>query len=243
MIKSTLILTVASIILLQGCSSVCQKEPISSIKTIFDPNKPVHIIVNTIPFEPTKKTLDSIQSFFTDSLGLETKVSKVELGIPPKSDITKEELLNASTDVLKQAKSPTVVIVTVKHVKDFGGYGWLTVAETSYENGEKYPVAVVTLIRKDFLVKNFESLLLKHEIGHWVGVPARNCHTYKDNSHCLSLRCLMTSGPGSNPLRWMSAVGLSILFLGPPDFCDNCKQELVEMKKLHQKIPNTVKIE
>lgn len=241
--KSSLILIAVSIVLLQGCSSVCQKEPISTTKTIFDPNKPIHIIVNTTPCEPTKKTLNSLQQFFTDSLGLETKVSKVDLGIPPKSDITEEELFNASKDVLKQAKSPTVVIITVKHVKDFGGYGWVMGAETSYENGEKYPVAVVTLIRKDFLVKNFESVLLKHEIGHWIGLPARKCHVYKDNSHCSNLRCLMTSGPGSNPLRWMSAVGLSILFLGPPDFCNDCKQELAEIKKLHQQMRGSVKIE
>jgi hypothetical protein len=232
--KSTLILILASIVLLQGCSTVCQNASLSSIKTIFDPNKPVHIVVNTTPLKPTKRTLDSIQAFFTDSLGLIAKITEVNLEITTKPDLTEEDLFEASKETLKHAKCPTLVIITVDHVKDFTGYGYcLSKLKVSHENGEQYPVTVIVLIRKNMFVKYFESTLLKHEVGHWVGVPARDCHIYKDNSHCSNLRCLMTSGPGSNPLRWMGAIGLSILFLGPPDFCNDCKQELAEMKTLH----------
>lgn len=225
--------TVFLMILLQGCSSTCKHESDVSVQTLFTKDKSVHIIVSTKPDEITDSTLDSIQSFFKDSLELQTKVTKVGLGIPSNSDITTEELFDASTQLLKRAKQPTLVIITVESVKDFGGYGMMIPAETSYENGEKYPVAVVILTRKKILSKNFEWQILKHEVGHWVGVPARECHVYKDGSHCSNLRCVMTNGPGSNLPRWLCGVGLSVVFLGPPDFCNDCKRELLEMKKLH----------
>ena len=230
------VFVIVLMILSQGCSSSCQSELDSPPKTIFTGNQPVHIVVSTTPYEISKSTLDSIQLFFKKSLGLQTKVSKLDLEISKRTDLTKAELFNASKKVLERAKMPTVVIITLKKAKGFGGYGWITAAETSYDNAEKYPVGVVTFIRKDFIAEKYEWLTITHEIGHWIGVPARGCHIYKDGAHCSNLRCLMTSGPGSNMPRWLCSVGLSIVFLSPPDFCDDCKRELAEMKKLHSQV-------
>ncbi|MCI0499149.1 MAG: hypothetical protein L0Y36_05660 [Planctomycetales bacterium] len=96
-------------------------------------------------------------------------------------------------------------------------------------------MTVIVLNRGWFMEKNIEGLLLKHEIGHWAGLPARDFHKPKNNkAHCSNLRCLMMPGPGSDPLRWCCNGLLSILFLSPPDFCKNCKAELAQMKALQE---------
>ena len=216
-----------------GCSRSCQRHEDIAVQTVFDghQDQTVQIVVSTTPLEPKESTLQAIQSFFKESLGLETEISRVDFGVSSISDMTEQALFDAAKPILKQATSPMLVIITVEHVDDFGGYGWCQGGETTYKDGRSYPVAVVTLIRKDFLAKSFESILLKHEVGHWVGVPARDCHLYKDHSHCTNLRCLMMSGPGSNAPRWLCGVGLSAA-LGPPGFCDDCKEELAAMKAL-----------
>jgi hypothetical protein len=232
----------AVVVLLPGCSSHCQYESQVTVKTIFTEAKPVHIVVNTQPYVVTDAALSSLRSFFSDSLGLETEVSRVNLEGVTKSDSTQQNIFDAAVPVLKEAKEPTLVIFVVKSIHDFHGGGLSMGAETRYESGEHYPVCVVALEHGWFLENQVESYLLKHEVGHWVGVPAGECHKLKNNpSHCSSLRCVMMPGPGSDPLRCCVEAVLAVLFLGPPDFCDDCKAELAAMEKQHEQIRSGVK--
>ena len=219
----------------QGCCPPSRVAADAPVSTIFTTGKPVQIVVNTQPYELTDVALSSLQSFFTDSLGLEAQVSRVNLEDVTKSDSTQQDLFNAAVPVLKEAQAPTVVIFVVGSIRDFHGGGNCMAGETRYESGEHYPVAVVVLEHSWFLRKQLETYLLKHEVGHWVGVPARDFHTLKNNaSHCCSLRCVMMPGPGTDPLRCGLGAVLSVLFLSPPDFCKNCKAELAQMKTLHK---------
>jgi hypothetical protein len=227
-------LAISCAVLLQGCSDNCKNEPAVPVKPKFFTDQEIQIVVHHGSPELKQSTLTSVQTFFKDTLGLDTQVSGVDLEIPSGVIPTDRELFDAAKPVLEHAHAPTLVIIPVAQVKDFQGYGWIIQGETSYTNGEKYPIAVVGLVEKDMMIRIIEWPVLKHEIGHWLGVPARKCHLYKDNSHCTSLRCIMTSGPGSNVPRWLGSVGLSILFMSPPDFCDNCKYELSLIKPMHE---------
>jgi len=66
-------------------------------------------------------------------------------------------------------------------------------------------------------------IVLTHEVGHRLGVPAKKTHNKK--GHCTSRECIMYAKPD-----WKAVV--SVLFHGMPyDFCDKCKAELAEAKK------------
>jgi len=66
-------------------------------------------------------------------------------------------------------------------------------------------------------------IVLTHEVGHRLGVPARKTHNKR--GHCTSRECIMYAKPD-----WKAVV--SVLFNGMPyDFCDKCKAELEEAKK------------
>lgn len=67
-------------------------------------------------------------------------------------------------------------------------------------------------------------IVLTHEMGHRLGVPASATHNKK--GHCTSRECIMYSKPD-----WQSVVSVFALNGMPYDFCYLCKAELLEAKK------------
>ncbi len=67
-------------------------------------------------------------------------------------------------------------------------------------------------------------IVLTHELGHRLGVPARRSHN--SHNHCTSRECVMYAAPD-----WQAVA--SVAFNGMPyDFCDLCKEELEGAKRL-----------
>jgi hypothetical protein len=67
-------------------------------------------------------------------------------------------------------------------------------------------------------------IVLTHEFGHRLGVPANESHNKA--KHCTSRECIMYSTPD-----WQSVVSVLLLNGMPYDFCDLCEAELKEMKQ------------
>ena len=67
-------------------------------------------------------------------------------------------------------------------------------------------------------------IVLTHEFGHRLGVPANVSHNKA--KHCTSRECIMYSSPD-----WQSVVSVLLLNGMPYDFCDLCEAELKDMKQ------------
>lgn len=67
-------------------------------------------------------------------------------------------------------------------------------------------------------------IVLTHEVGHRLGVPAKASHNKK--GHCTSRECIMYSAPDLQ-----SVLSVMVLNGMPYDFCDLCKEELIDAKR------------
>jgi hypothetical protein len=98
----------------------------------------------------------------------------------------------------------------------------------AFTNNKLYNMVVFneSSINKSPVISDIQAwkIVLTHEIGHHLGVPAKKTHNKA--VHCTSRECVMYAQPD-----WQSVV--SVLFNGMPyDFCALCQAELKEAKKL-----------
>ena len=84
--------------------------------------------------------------------------------------------------------------------------------------------SLVTLTR----FEEAEASTLVHEIGHWLGVPARDNHssaTSKRGKHCNHGACVMFKGTSA------CTVLANLAVREPTRFCPACAAELAEMAR------------
>ena len=199
---------------------------------MFDSNDTVDIVLFDKPYQIKDQTKKWIRDFFSDTLAKNIVFKEINKDQLDKEILTQEELLKACKDYSGYIIRPTIFICVANEIKDSKALGFTINGSISNENCEDCKMALIVLSRdRSWLCSIFEKDLLKHELGHWLGVPGRDCHKSDDSLHCSDLRCIMINGPGTDKVRWMEALFLS-LFLGPPDFCSNCKKELDVIKEM-----------
>ena len=97
----------------------------------------------------------------------------------------------------------------------------------AYRNANRYNVVAynATTINKAPVISDIQAwkIVLTHEIGHRLGVPASVTHNKA--GHCNNRECVMYARPD-----WQAV--LSVLTNGMPyDFCEDCKLELKYKKE------------
>jgi len=133
--------------------------------------------------------------------------------------------LEAQLSKLPRAKNAIVMVYTPK----------LTCSQNknrqlrglAYQNDRRFNVVAynATTINKAPVISDVQAwkIVLTHEIGHRLGVPASVTHNKA--GHCNNRECVMYARPD-----WQAV--LSVLIHGMPyDFCDDCKLELKYAKE------------
>jgi predicted Zn-dependent protease len=80
-----------------------------------------------------------------------------------------------------------------------------------------------------------EANTVVHEVGHWLGVPARDNHTSATSTqgkHCNHGGCVMFGG--TSPCSVLA----SLTAREPTGFCVDCAAELAEMARLRDLSPH-----
>ena len=183
---------------------------INIIKKYTSNNIIVHPTVNvTIP----EQSIDS----FLSQLGNRNSVAYLS----PESG----QQLEAKLAMLPSAKNAIVMVYTPRLTCSQNGKSQLR--GLAYHNDRRFNVVAynVPTINKAPVISDLQAwkIVLTHEIGHRLGVPASVTHNKA--GHCNNRECVMYARPD-----WQAV--LSVLIHGMPyDFCDDCKLELKYAKE------------
>ena len=177
------------------------------------------------------------QAGLTFELTYENSINLANEQLEPPEDLI-SQLSQAS-----EANVPTATIIVVNNPK-LGCLASITYLNSSLEKlsqkwgielsektwEEEGALAIITVNKSRLLERLFESQVIAHEFGHWMGIPARNFHN--DNGHCTNPRCIMYSGPSNWDAAKVFQLIFANIFTGPPTrYCKYCAEELEEMKK------------
>ena len=133
--------------------------------------------------------------------------------------------LEAKLAKLPRAKNAIVMVYTPTLTCPKNGKSQLR--GLAYQKDRRFNVVAynATTINKAPVISDVQAwkIVLTHEIGHRLGVPASVTHNKA--GHCNNRECVMYASPD-----WQAV--LSVLFHGMPyDFCDDCKLELKYAKE------------
>lgn len=189
------------------------------------------------------KTLCRLESTLKEQTGLTLKLTHGNSINFTNEQSEPPEALISQLNQASEANVPTAIIIVVNNPK----LGCL--ASITYHNSaldklsqkwgielsekireEEGSLAIITVNKSRLLERLFESQVVAHEFGHWMGIPARSFHD--DKGHCTNPRCIMYSGPSNWDAAKVFQLVFANVFTGPPiRYCKYCAEELEEMKK------------
>lgn len=189
--------------------------------------------------------LKNLQKVMAQQAGLDVKIiDGSDTGLPKSGKLSNHDVMAAGLAQVPDGNDPVVVIVVVNNlersVKGFLTDDRFYLKKLAKKRNITLPknmpdedsfMAVLVLNRDKWFERMFEDIVLLHEIGHWLGVPARKFHIYCDEKHCTNGRCVMFMGKWS--LETTTRLLLANLLTGPPKkFGSHCAEELTQIKNL-----------
>jgi hypothetical protein len=194
------------------------------------------IVVTTGPYRVSDHAIEQLRAVMSDQAGLQVEITEgADTHLAESGVLDHEDVITAGRDQIPPGDQPVVVIVVVDDTTHPDAtYGFIRIHNTSRST------AVMALHRGPILdyaigpisMETIESTVTVHEVGHWLGVPARDFHTSAlDRIHCTCARCVMYKGIKYAPV----CVVLANLFTGiPVRFCSDCAEELAESQRRRQ---------
>jgi predicted Zn-dependent protease len=235
----TRVLTLLGLSAWPGCTPVCE-PPLSNERTsVQDVSLPVvwtspagtqlTLLLTDQPYAISQAALDRVMRVLADQAGLQVNVERIaDSGLPAGERLPAGEVTAVGCALPWSGSGPVVGVVTVW---DTGlGYGFIAnctalLRKTVVINRLRAERVAIGPITADDDV----ALTLLHEVGHWLGVPARDFHrsaldAEDGSAHCTNARCVMYKG---------SRVGLCAILANlttglPFQFCEDCAEELRE---------------
>jgi hypothetical protein len=197
-----------------------------------DPNyASFRVVATTGPYRVGDYALDRLRDVLRDQAGLGVEVlDGNDTGLPATGVLDVNQVVQAGwVQVPSTGGAAVAVVVVEKTNSTIGTYGFIR------WRFSPRPTAVMVLHRGSIQSAAFgvipteiiEATVVVHEIGHWLGVPARDYHrSLVDGSHCTNARCVMYKGLSVNT----PCVVLANLSSGIPlRFGPECAEELGEM--------------
>lgn len=196
------------------------------------------IVVAAGPYRITDYALDQIRAVMSEQAGLQVEIAEgTDTGLPATGTLNDDYVVQVARRQIPPGNDPALVIVVVDNTT----YSGATFGFTDYERSPRL-TAVMALHRGPITgvvfgpisLEAVEATVAVHEVGHWLGVPARDSHTSSvDGSHCTWGRCVMFKGARTNPcaLQANACTGL------PVRFCPDCAEELAELQRRRQGNP------
>jgi hypothetical protein len=193
--------------------------------------KSFRLVATTGPYRVTEFALDRLREVMNDQAGLGLEVvDGNDTGLPATGVVDEDRVVQAGWAQIPSGNVAAVAIVMVEKTNSTTGtYGFIR------WRFSPRPTAVMVLHRGPMQSASFgvipvdvvEATVVVHEIGHWLGMPARDYHrSLVDGSHCTNARCVMYKGLSVNT----PCVVLANLSSGIPlRFGPECAEELGEM--------------
>lgn len=194
------------------------------------------LVVTTGPHRASDHALKKLREVMADQAGLDVDVvAGQETGLAAQGALDADEVLEAGWAQVPAGDEPAGVLVIVQNTD----HASATFGFIRYRRGQR-PTAVIVLHRgpmSKFAVgpvsrETIEATVLVHEIGHWLGIPARDHHrSAASTSHCTHAQCVMFKGIKQNPV---GAVLANLCTGIPLRFGPDCAEELAEMRRRRQ---------
>ena len=243
---TTLLLVLASlgVWLGGGCPQGSQCEPAMSaqVTSVAEARLPAawcrpessrfRVVVATGPYRVSDAALANLVAVMREQAGLAVEVVEgADTGLPAAGLVGGAAAVAAGQTQIPPGHDAVLVVVVVDDT-DYPGatYGFI---DYGYAGR---PTAVTVLHRAPVATGGIgpipadgvESATLVHEVGHWLGVPARGFHTSAlDGSHCTNARCVMFKGSRVGPCAILANLCTGV----PVRFCEDCAAELAEMRR------------
>lgn len=192
------------------------------------------IIVTTGPYRIDEFALDQLRSTMAEQAGLEVLVQEgTDTGLSGISKVDSAEIIAAGKAQIPDGNDAVLVIVVVQDsTAPDAAYGFIDHDTDS----DGRPFAVLGLHRASIYRISFgplkatdiEAGTVLHEVGHWLGVPARDFHTSANDAvHCTCARCVMFKGNRVG----ICAIRANLCTGYPLRFCQDCAEELAEARR------------
>ncbi len=224
-----------------SCSPVCE-PPLSNRRTPVDEavlpalwtspeGSQLTLLLTEKPYAVAQAALDRVIHAIGDQAGVQLLIERIpDSGLPADVTLPGYRVTSVGCALPWSGSGPLVPVVTVW---DTGvGYGFIDdcgppLRKTVVINRARAESIAIGPVTADADV----ALTLMHEVGHWLGVPARDFHRSAvdagqpvANQHCTNAKCVMYKG---------SRVGLCAILANlatglPFQFCADCAAELRE---------------
>jgi hypothetical protein len=224
-----------------GCTPVCE-PPLTDERTPVEvadlpelwtsaAGSQLTLLLTEQPYAVSDAALNRVIHAIADQAGIQLQIERVpDSGLPAGELLSAYRVTSVGCSLPWNGSGPVVAVVTVW---DTGvGYGFIDecgppLRRTVVINRARAESIAIGPITADDDV----ALTLLHELGHWLGVPARDFHRSAvdadqptSNQHCTNAKCVMYKG---------SRVGLCAILANlttglPFQFCPDCAAELRE---------------
>ncbi len=199
-------------------------------------NSQITLVVTDGPYRISDASIELLKTVLTEQAGLSVNVvDGVETGFSTEQLVSSEVALKGY-DIAQDYPRPTMVVLLVDQMEE-GTY-----AASNYCNQgnaglwDPDPALSVIVMQRRIILQNpfadqVEGMILVHETGHFLEVPARDNHTTLTEPygrHCTYGHCAMYDG-GVNSCSVMNNLGGI-----PTRYCDACAEELNAMKQIRE---------
>jgi hypothetical protein len=234
----------ASVALAGCCDENAQCEPaISAAATpVENANLPAawarseagsfRIVVTTGPYRVTDYALEQLRAVMSEPAGLRVQVIEgTDTGLPATGVVGDDWLVTVARRQIPSGTDAVLVVVVVEDTT----FADATYGFVDYERSPRL-TAVMALHRGPITaaaigpitLESIESTVAVHEVGHWLGVPARDSHRSRiDGAHCTWGHCVMFKGSRMTPC----IVTANLCGGLPIRFCPDCAEELAELQR------------
>ncbi len=192
----------------------------------------VQVVVTSAPYRVSDAALERVCSALREQAGLDVWVSDgSDTGLPASGVLDYQDVLAAGRTQIPGGDGARAVVVVVESTTyPDATFGFMV------DDLAARPTAVIGLHRGPMAAAAFgpvrpediEAAVLLHEVGRWLGVPARSYHISAiDGIHCTNARCVVFKGAraGLCALAANSCTGV------PMRFCTDCAEELAELQR------------
>lgn len=193
------------------------------------------VVATTGPYRVTDAALTALAAVMGEQAGLQVEVAEgTGTGLPQFGILEYHQVIAAANEQMPPGDKPAIVIVVVESTTFPDGlYGFIDFAYSPRLT------AVMVLHRGPMMaaaigpvsLEAIEATVAVHEVGHWLGVPARDSHRSAiDGMHCTCGHCVMFKGSRLTPCVVMANLCTGF----PVGFCPECAEELRELQRRRQ---------
>ena len=192
----------------------------------------LRLVVTTGPYRVSEAAIETLRGALAEQAGLALEViDGIDTHLPATDVANWPFAVERGRAQLPDGDAPAMVVVMVQDTTaanstfGFASFDWsdrrtavLVLHRAALRGFAIAPVSMETL----------EASTMLHEVGHWLGVPARTHHiSAVDSLHCTNARCVMFAGGRINSC----AVSANLAGGIPLRFGPDCAEELAELAR------------